>query len=66
MSVSQHRDVGIVKNIDQMLSPPDKHGISRIENDLHGGFQSGGPVRHATKRGLRPIGVADTFRHLAR
>jgi len=38
-----------------MLSPPDKHGIFRIENNLHGGFQPGWP-------GVTPpIGVSARF-----
>jgi hypothetical protein len=66
MAVSQHRDIGIVINIDEMFPPPDKHGISRIQDNLDGSFELRGPSGHVPQWSFHPIFISNIFGHLVR
>lgn len=65
MLAAEKSAIRIVVKIDQVLTPPDKHGVTRGEDDLHGSSEISGPLRDWPQRSLGPIEGLNQRAHFA-
>jgi hypothetical protein len=63
---AETRAVGVVVELDEFGSPPDKHRKFRSECDPHGRAQALRPCVDGAQRRLRPVEFPDASRHFAR
>ena len=59
------RAVGVVIELDQILAPPEKHGMARGEQGIDRDEQRFGPLLDGTDRSARPVEGAGAIGHLA-
>src|ERR1700678_277860 len=57
--------VAIVVELDEIRPPPEKHGVTRCQQEINRGYEFVRPVFNGTERSLAPIESADELRHLA-
>lgn len=58
-------DVRVVVKESHLRSPADPHGVLRIEHEIDGALQTGGPGVNGAKRSNRPIVLRDQATHYA-
>ncbi len=65
VALAEDGDVGVVVEVDELASPPDEHGIARVEHDADGGLQALRPPLDRSDRRPGPVERAHPLAHLS-
>ena len=62
MFATDNLTIRVVVEVDELIAPPDEHGLTRGEHDPHCGLQTLRPRSIAPQRRPRPVGAANVAR----
>src|SRR5262245_30977509 len=63
MFAAQYRTIGIIINLDEVRSPPQKMWEAICEEEPNHHLEARGPGRNGTEGGARPVESANSFAH---